>query len=108
MEVPLLLQWHSEELMLTAQVWQQRVFFFFRLHQWIWMASGKKPGFSVFSVIPREQRGHRFDWKELIYLFFFRYLSVLMHNSNLISNTDAKLLHSIIIVVFNKLELLLQ
>lgn len=28
MEVPLLLQWHSEELMLTAQVWQQRGFFF--------------------------------------------------------------------------------
>lgn len=43
-----------------------------------------------------------------LFIFFFRYLSVLMHNSNLISNTDAKLLHSIIIVVFNKLELLLQ
>lgn len=39
---------------------------------------------------------------------FFRYLSVLMHNSNLISSTDAKLLDSVIVVAFNKLELLLQ
>lgn len=31
-----------------------------------------------------------------------------MHNSNLISSTDAELLDSVIIVDFNKLELLLQ
>lgn len=68
----------------------------------------KKLAFSlVFSPIPRDQGGHRFDWKEFI--FFFRYLPDLMHNLNLLLNTGRELLlDSVIIVSFNKLELLLQ
>lgn len=69
------------------------------------MASDKKTWiFFLFSPIPREQRGHRFDWKELIsFLEIYVFLCITQ-----ISFQDAKLLDSVIIVVFNKLELLLQ
>lgn len=66
----------------------------------------RKLGFSLSFLLSHMSReGTGFTGR--VY-FFFRYLSILMHNSNLISNTDAKLLDSVIIVTFNKLELLLQ
>lgn len=71
------------------------------------MAFGKKTWFSPGLFSYPTWAGRAQVWLERVDCFF-RYSSVLMHNSNLLSNMGAELLDSVIIVSVNKLELLLQ